>query len=233
MTDPKDKKGTEGEKAKDPKEYYHGYYVTNRETLSEKRRKKYASDPSYHAQVKRRAMNRYKELREQKLKERERLQTEIGMLNREAGKLLREINDIKLNTPASTRLPKLEEQHRNLVAAIEVKNRELGPGVRGYNRPRVMAVDGQDSLVHCVSEFADRVGRDVQTITAWEQNKIIPMPTVTDEMGRRWYNEGHMNFVAGLVERFRSAGGRNLDEFKGLVWKEWKKVGKSDGVRVS
>lgn len=233
MTDPKSKSGAEGGKPKDPKEYYHGYYVTNRDSLSAKRKEKYASDPAYHKQVKRRAMNRYKELREQKLKERERVQAEIALLNREAGKLLREINDIKINNPTSTRLPKLEEQHRNIVAAIEGKNRELGPGVRGYNRPRVMAVDGQDSLVHCVSEFADRVGRDVQTITAWEQNKIIPMPTVTDEMGRRWYSETHMNFVAGLVERFRSAGGRNLDEFKELVWKEWKKVSKSDGVRVS
>lgn len=232
MTDPKDKKGAEGEKAKDQRDYHHGYYVTNRDTLSAKRKERYASDRTYHKKVKRCAMNRYKELREQKLKERERLQAEIGLLNREAGKLLREINECKINNPTSTRLPKLEEQHRNLVAAIEGKNRELGPGVRGYNRPRVMAVDGEDSLVHCVSEFADRVGRDVQTITAWEQNKIIPMPTVTDEMGRRWYSERHMNFVAGLVESFRSAGGRNLNEFKELVWKEWKKVSKSDGVRV-
>lgn len=235
MTDPKDKKGTEGEKAtegKNPKEYYHGYYLENRNALSEKRKKKYTSDRLYRAEVRERAMNRYKELRGQKLKVREGLQKEIEMLNREAGKLQKEINQLRIDNATSTRLPKLEEQHRNLMVAIEEKNRILGPGVRGYNRPRVMSVDGQDILVHCVSEFADRVGRDVQTITAWEQNKIIPAPTVTDEMGRRWYSDGHMNFVAGLVERFRSSGGRNLAEFKELVGKEWKKV-KGDMVHVS
>lgn len=231
MTDPKEKKGTEGEK-KEAKGYHHSYYLTNRSTLSERRRKRYASDPRYHRKVKTRAMSRYRQVRGEKLKERATLLGGIEILNREAGKLQREINELKLESAASPRLPKLEEQHRNLVAAIEEKNRELGPGVRGYNRPRVMSVDGQDILVHCVSEFADRAGRDVQTITAWEQNKIIPPPTVTDEMGRRWYSESHMNFVAGLVEKFRSTGGRNLAEFKELVRKEGKKV-KGDVVRVS
>jgi DNA-binding transcriptional MerR regulator len=230
MSDPKAKK-TEGEGAKDPKTYYHSYYVEHRAALSTKRRKRYATDTDYNKEVKRRAMSRYRQIRDAKLKERQKLQQEAEVLNREAGKLQREINDLRVSTPASSRIVKMDEQLRNLVAAIEEKNRALGPGVRGYNRPRVMPVNGQDILVHCVSEFADRVGRDVQTITAWEQNGVIPPPTVTDEMGRRWYDEGHMNLIAGIAEQFRSGGGRNLPEFKELVWKSWKKS--KDVIRVS
>ena len=51
-------------------------------------------------------------------------------------------------------------------------------------------------------------------------------------MGRRWYSETHMNFIAELVEKFRSVGGRNLTDFKELVWKSWKKS-KGDVARVS
>jgi len=233
MSDPKAKdKKTEGEGGTpSAKEYYHSYYLTHRDELSKKRRKRYATDPKYHAKVKRRAMSRYRQEREKKLAERKRIQAEIDLLNKEAGKLQKEIDELRLSSPASTRLPKLEEQLRNLIASIEEKNRAIGPGVRGYNRPRVMSVRGEDILVHCVSEFADRVGRDVQTITAWESNKIIPPPTVTDEMGRRWYGEVHMNFIAELTEKFRSGGGRSLDQFKDLVWKEWKK--NKDLARVS
>lgn len=97
------------------------------------------------------------------------------------------------------------------------------PEVRGFNRPRVMQVNGQDVLVHCVSAFAERVGRDVQTITAWEQNGIIPNPTVVDEMGRRWYSEAHMDAIATIAREYRASGGRNLAAFKEMVDREWKK----------
>lgn len=91
------------------------------------------------------------------------------------------------------------------------------PRVRGNNFPRVTEVDGKDVLVHGVSEFATRVGRNVQTITAWEAKGIIPPPSVKDDLGRRWYTEEHMDFVASLAREFRSQGGRSLSEFKELI----------------
>lgn len=155
------------------KQYFQTYYVEHRDQISQKRRQRYQTDPAYREEVKRRAMARYEELRQKKLK----------------------------------------EQSKN--------PRE--PEVRGFNRPRVMQVAGQDVLVHCVSAFAERVGRDVQTITAWEQNGIIPKPTVVDEMGRRWYSEDHMDFIAALAHEYRSGGGRDLSDFKDMVDKEWKR----------
>jgi DNA-binding transcriptional MerR regulator len=91
------------------------------------------------------------------------------------------------------------------------------PRVRGNNFPRVMAIEGKDVLVHGVSEFASRVGRNVQTITAWENKGIIPEPTVRDELGRRWYTEEHMDFIASLAREYRSNGGRSLNDFKELI----------------
>lgn len=91
------------------------------------------------------------------------------------------------------------------------------PRVRGNNFPRVMEIDGKDVLVHGVSEFASRVGRNVQTITAWEGKGVIPTPTVKDDLGRRWYSEEHMDFIASLAREFRSQGGRSLNEFRELI----------------
>jgi len=94
---------------------------------------------------------------------------------------------------------------------------------RGYNRPRLLMVNGKETLVHCVSEFADRVGRNVQTVTVWEQKGIIPPPTVVDEMRRRWYSETHMNLIASVAQDFHKQGGRSLEAFGDWVKKEWKK----------
>jgi DNA-binding transcriptional MerR regulator len=91
------------------------------------------------------------------------------------------------------------------------------PKVRGNNFPRVMEIDGKDVLVHGVSEFASRVGRNVQTITAWEAKGIIPAPTVKDDLGRRWYSVEHMDFIASLAREYRSNGGRSLNDFKELI----------------
>jgi hypothetical protein len=48
------------------------------------------------------------------------------------------------------------------------------PRVRGHNRPITKTIDGEEMLLHSISEFASRVDRNVQTITTWEQKGIIP-----------------------------------------------------------
>lgn len=92
---------------------------------------------------------------------------------------------------------------------------------RGGNRPRNFRVGNQDVVVYGVSEYAYRIGRDVQTISAWEEREIVPTPTVVDEHGRRWYSERHMDLVAAVVAKFDDKGGRKLLELKKKIWDAW------------
>lgn len=100
--------------------------------------------------------------------------------------------------------------------AERAKNPEP-PRTRGRNRPRTMAVGGEEVALFSVSEFADRVDRNVQTITKWEQDRIIPPPTWVDEYGRRWYSEDHMDTVASTALEFRARGGRRLEDLRALI----------------
>jgi len=208
------KESTPGEQA-----YHAAYYVANRQTLSQRRRQRYLTDPAYREKVKRSAMVRYQKSSEDRKSERERVMSEVADIEAQISKLSKEA---KGATPAKAE--KLNTEIAELEMKLEDKGSTLQTGVRGYNRPRVKLVGDKDVLVHCVSEFADRVGRDVQTITAWEANSIIPPPTVTDEMGRRWYSDPHIEFIAEVAEEFRASGGRNLADFKELVGKKWKKA---------
>lgn len=103
----------------------------------------------------------------------------------------------------------------------------LSHGARGYNKPRVMTIGGKPVLVRGVAEFADRIGRDVQTITVWEQNKVIPPPTGKDELNRRWYSDNHIEFIRGMVMDFQASGSRRLAEFRAMVLKKWVSLGGS------
>lgn len=91
------------------------------------------------------------------------------------------------------------------------------PRTRGRNKPQEVVADGETITVFSVSEFADRVDRNVQTITKWEQERVIPPPTWIDEYGRRWYSEDHMDTIAAAALEFRARGGRRLEDFRALV----------------
>lgn len=91
------------------------------------------------------------------------------------------------------------------------------PRTRGRNKPRTHEIDGVETTMFSVSEFADRVDRNVQTITKWEQERVIPPPTLIDEYGRRWYSEEHMDSIAAAALEFRARGGRRLEDFRALV----------------
>ena len=91
------------------------------------------------------------------------------------------------------------------------------PRTRGRNKPQTKTVDGIEVDLFSVSEFADRVDRNVQTITKWEQDRVIPPPTWIDEYGRRWYSDDHMDIVASTALEFRARGGRRLEDLRALV----------------
>lgn len=149
------------------REYQRKYYEDNRDRISERKRKRYASDPEVRERARKKAMARY------------------------------------------------------------IQNRPEGTGerkVRRYNHPRVVMVDGETQLFHCVREFADRAGRNVQTITKWESMEVIPPPPMVDKAGRRWYSEAHMDAIARAVTKYDKSGRRDLSLLKDMIQAEFDKA---------
>jgi hypothetical protein len=95
-------------------------------------------------------------------------------------------------------------------------------GKRGYNHPKVANVGGADVIVHSVKAFADKVGRNVQTIRSWEEKKVIPPPTFTDARNRRWYSDSHIERTARAVQKFEATGALSLSVLLKLVEREFK-----------
>jgi len=96
--------------------------------------------------------------------------------------------------------------------------------VRSRNHPRVVVVDGETQLFHCVREFAERAGRNVQTITKWEAAEVIPKPPMVDKAGRRWYSETHMDIIAKAVAKYDKSGRRDLSLLTDFVEAEFEKA---------
>ena len=161
--------------------YHADYYLKHQKEISERRKKRYESDPKYRKRAQRRAMIRHKAIQ------------------------------------------KAKKEARGPIAPTN----PLSHGARKYNKPRVMTIGGKPVLVRGVAEFADRICRDVQTITVWEQKQIIPPPTGTDELNRRWYSDSHIEFIRNQVVAFQASGSRRLADFGALVQKEWVKAGGS------
>ena len=122
----------------------------------------------------------------------------------------------------------MEQYRRRRDERIKARNGEaVIQHVRGYNRPRIFLIGGQSVLVRCVLEFADRLGRNVQTVTAWERRGVIPPPSVVDEMCRRWYTDRHIEVVGLAVKKYHAAGNHRLSELKRIVWEAWNQVSES------
>jgi len=103
----------------------------------------------------------------------------------------------------------------------ENKPESVGPRRgRGFNRPRVLNVDGEQLLCHCAGEVARRIGIGVQTLSDWERDGIVPPATARDDLKRRWYSEDYIEFLTMCVETIRPECSR-LSVFKDKVWREW------------
>lgn len=125
-------------------------------------------------------------------------------------------DDPKYRREVLDRSKKRYQKIRQAKLKERAKNPEP-PRTRGRNKPREEVIGGMTVELFSVSEFADRVDRNVQTITKWEQDKVIPPPTWVDDYGRRWYSEDHMDRIASAALEFRARGGRRLEDFKSLV----------------
>jgi hypothetical protein len=121
--------------------------------------------------------------------------------------------------------PKVREAARKRAMARYLTNKPEGEGrkVRRYNHPRVVEIGGETVLVHCVREYADGAGRNVQTITKWEEREIVPAPTMVDRAGRRWYSKEHMEAVSKAVEKYDKAGRRDLSLLADMVKAEFER----------
>lgn len=123
--------------------------------------------------------------------------------------------------------PEYREKARMRAVARNVQRKmeigKVGREGRGYNIPKIVLIDGEQVRVHSVKEFADRVGRNVQTIRSWETKGVIPSATFVDERGRRWYSERHMDIIARTYQAIIEKGGTDIASFKALVEDEFAK----------
>ena len=123
--------------------------------------------------------------------------------------------------------PKVREAARKKAMARYLQSKAKNGGerkVRSRNHPRVVVVDGETQLFHCVREFAERVGRNVQTITKWEAAEVIPAPPMVDKAGRRWYSEHHMDTIAKAVAKYDKSGRRDLSLLSDFVQAQFNKA---------
>lgn len=92
-------------------------------------------------------------------------------------------------------------------------------------RPRAVAgADGKLVMVQHMAELARRCMVSPETLKSWEVRGVIPVPTMLDEHGRRWYSPAYIEVMVGLVETHWN-GVRNLVDFKKLVVAEFAKSG--------
>lgn len=93
---------------------------------------------------------------------------------------------------------------------------------RGFNKPKLVPINGETVVVRGISEFAEAIGRDVYTIKTWERDGIIPPPTHVDPLKRRWYSDAHIGAIASAIREFDNKGARGRDVLKAIVLKKWK-----------
>jgi len=67
-------------------------------------------------------------------------------------------------------------------------------------------------IFYSIGEAAKKIGRDIQTIRAWEAKEYIPR--TDDGRGYRSYTEGQVTLMTGLAE-FLAALSKNSPMFKG------------------
>jgi hypothetical protein len=98
------------------------------------------------------------------------------------------------------------------------------PSARGWNKPRVVLVKDGHLLLYSLGEFAARLHVDRQTVIGWERKGLLPAPTVTDDLKRRWYSEAYMDTVSGAVWSLRAAGEWGHEKLKAAVAKAVKET---------
>ncbi len=80
--------------------------------------------------------------------------------------------------------------------------------------------------LYYIKTFADRVGRDVQTIKRWHREHLIPDTFFHDKNGCKLYSDDMINVVKKAVALSQCKRGRRMDlsPFSPIVYKEWDKL---------
>jgi hypothetical protein len=64
-------------------------------------------------------------------------------------------------------------------------------------RDRVVQIGGREIVLRSIGVLAGALGVHPETIKLWEQDRIIPVATLIDDAGRRWYTD---EAIAKLTE---------------------------------
>lgn len=119
-----------------------------------------------------------------------------------------------------------DEKYREAVkerARLRRKNTPKSDRKRSFNKDRVIYVDGSPVVLWSVGKAAAAIGVSKSTLASWERKSIIPINRMVDDIGRRWYPQEFVMFMAEAVNERENKKGR-LDAWSRRVKSKWKSM---------
>lgn len=102
-----------------------------------------------------------------------------------------------------------------------LSNRTLGhASPKDHRRPKVILVDGRETLVYSRGYLADMLDFTRPTIANWQSRGILPKPTMVDERGQWWFGKAWIKKFVTIVKRHR-AKSWSLKDFAKKVREHW------------
>jgi len=92
---------------------------------------------------------------------------------------------------------------------------------RSFNRDKILTVNGVSVSLLSSGKAGAILGVSPRTISHWEKKGYIPLNTVKDSLGRRWYP---VEFVAFLAEWTVNRPSNRLDEWSSRVKEAWQTI---------
>lgn len=91
------------------------------------------------------------------------------------------------------------------------------------HRTKLFVVGGKDVLCSWMGTLLERIRIAESTLAAWETKGVIPVPTVVDNAGRRWYSAEYVRILESCVTTGRREGW-STDHLKEEVWKAYGRI---------
>ena len=86
-------------------------------------------------------------------------------------------------------------------------------------RPRLVLVSGKRLVCFSSRDVAEKVGVNFTTFVGWERRGTIPLPTLRDECGHRWYSREYVESLCAVANKARKGAWR-AEAFKVAAWRE-------------
>jgi len=138
-------------------------------------------------------------------------------------------NRLKINKERRKRYRE-DEEHRAMAQQKAAARYESVKGEstetsqkRGKNKPRLVMVGEKKVKVFSSGYLLSKLPVSSITLASWEKGSVVPCPTVTDSIGRRWYSEAHIDFLVRAISELRGDSWF-LEDFRQAVMKKWKRL---------